>query len=268
MERATLTLEPDELAAGALSSTTVTRAAGLFDHFGYLVIPRAFETDLICNLQNGYFELIARGLVSGRGRGMDVGDRRYMIPVEMRAPFDDPRLYAAPRLLPILERLLGADLVLDSFGSVIAMPGAAAQARHKDHDLLFDAERGARLPCHAVTLVVPLIDLDAETGTTAILPGSHRVALGATVDVEPALPLIARGGCYLMDYRLSHFGTANRSTRIRPILYIVYSRPWFRDERNFYSLPALAMPAEARARVPLRLRGLLARLEHAEVVVA
>jgi hypothetical protein len=266
MLRAALTFDADEVAAGAARDETVARAAALVDAHGYLVLPNALQRELVRRLQAAYLQMLAAGLASGRGRGMDVGDRRYMIPVEIRPPFDDPHVYAAPLVLPILERLLGSDLVLDSFGSVVAMPGAAAQARHKDHDLLFADELGARLPCHAVTLVVPLVDLDPLVGTTAVLPGSHRAALGAADEAELELPYVSMGGCYLMDYRLSHYGTPNRSGRMRPILYVVYSRPWFRDERNFYSLPALSMPDDSRARIPPRLAGLFARLGLPDVV--
>jgi hypothetical protein len=35
------------------------------------------------------------------------------------------------------------------------------------------------------------------------------------------------------DYRLFHFGGANRSARRRPVAYAVYARPWFSDRHNF-----------------------------------
>jgi hypothetical protein len=45
-----------------------------------------------------------------------------------------------------------------------------------------------------------------------------------------------------MDYRLSHWGTPNVGTRARPILYLVYTRPWFTDARNFQQLYPLDVP--------------------------
>jgi hypothetical protein len=43
----------------------------------------------------------------------------------------------------------------------------------------------------------------------------------------------------LIDYRLQHGGTANHAKQARPLLYLVYSRPWFRDHRNFKKQSAL-----------------------------
>ena len=224
------------------------------------MLPDAFERAFVERIQRAYSQYVLAQR-SGEGRAVEVGDRRFMIPVELRAPFDDPGLYANPLVLAILRAVLGEDCVLNSFSSVVALPGAEAQARHKDHDLLFGFDPGARLPCHALTLVIPLADLDETSGTTALWERSHRVELGGGADAEPVEPWLSMGECLLMDYRLSHAGTPNRGDKLRPILYVVYSRPWFLDERNFYSLPALRLggdptlapalrPLFARARLP------------------
>ena len=65
------------------------------------------------------------------------------------------------------------------------------------------------------------------------------------------------GDCYLMDYRLSHYGQANRSEQPRPILSLVYQRPWFRDFMNFQGQPSLRLDRDAFDRVPDAHRSLL-----------
>jgi len=47
-----------------------------------------------------------------------------------------------------------------------------------------------------------------------------------------------------MDYRTLHTGMPNRGTRIRPILYLVYTRTWFFDEVNHAGRAALDLPLE------------------------
>jgi ectoine hydroxylase-related dioxygenase (phytanoyl-CoA dioxygenase family) len=47
------------------------------------------------------------------------------------------------------------------------------------------------------------------------------------------------GDCLLMDYRLYHAGLANKSDKVRPILYITYFRPWFKDFVNYHKHPSL-----------------------------
>jgi hypothetical protein len=254
-----LTLSTEEIAQGSLSNASLHAACEAMASRGHLVVPNAFPRAFVENLAQAYEAFRARVEDGYRpGTGVGVGDKRRMIPVEVEPPFDDPALYASPLLLPILRALLGEDCILNSYASVVARPGAPPQPPHKDHDFLFEEPVAAELPPWAVTMVVPLTDLDEETGTTALWDQSHRV--NAVGDGAQILPYVGMGGCYLMDYRLTHGGTANRSRKARSLLYIVYSRPWFLDERNFYSLRALRVSPASYARVPESLRPLFARV--------
>ena len=47
------------------------------------------------------------------------------------------------------------------------------------------------------------------------------------------------GSCVLLDYSVAHLGIGNRSEHVRPILNLIYSRPWFRDCRNYHLQPPL-----------------------------
>jgi hypothetical protein len=224
---------------GALTAAQRAEAVALVDEHGYLALPRLFAAARV--------EALARAvdawLDAATPPSLKVGHRRQMIPVPLAPPLFDAALVTDGRLLAIVEALLGDDVILNSYTVVVAEAGAEAQAPHRDHGLLFGDELlGSALPPHALTLVVPLVDLDAATGTTALLGGTHRA--GAETG-EVALPYIAVGGAFLMDYRLTHYGTPNASPRRRPIVYIVYSRPWFVDEQNFARLPPLTVPAGA-----------------------
>jgi ectoine hydroxylase-related dioxygenase (phytanoyl-CoA dioxygenase family) len=178
-----------------------------------------------------------------------------MITVDLAAPFSDPRVYANPFFFPVVNDLLGGAAVLSSFGAVCALPGAPAQHIHVDHPPLFE-ETGLAplLPCHAVTVVLPLVDLDAASGATAVWPGSHRevapVATTERAQDEAFVPQTRLGSMYMMDYRLVHRGTANSSDHPRAILYAVYTRPWFSDASNFQTQPGLRMSSEDLAAVP------------------
>ena len=177
-----------------------------------------------------------------------VGDERVMLSVALKGPFLDPRLYAQPVLLKILRHFLAEDLLIDSLTCVVALPGAGEQHAHRDHGELFhdDPDLNGQLPPYAVTVAVPLIDLSPETGTTKLLPGTHR---GEQI-LEPALPYLARGSCFLMDYRIEHYGTANHSAARRPVLYCVFARPWFTDIRNFRRQPRINIDRADLQRIP------------------
>ena len=56
------------------------------------------------------------------------------------------------------------------------------------------------------------------------------------------------GDCLLMDWRLVHGGTANRSSNVRPILYLEYFRQWYRDVIN--SKRHILISADEYARIP------------------
>jgi hypothetical protein len=80
----------------------------------------------------------------------------------------------------------------------------------------------------------------ATTGTTRLWPRTHVLDDEAAAAVAPEDPVVLAGSCLLMDYRLRHGGTANRSETVRPILYNVYQRRWFRDFVNYGQQPACA----------------------------
>jgi len=245
-------------------ASELDRARAALDEHGCVVLERVWPSPFVQNVRDAYVAWIAEGERTGRGRGEIVGDKRYLLPVELGGALGDQTLIVSPRVVPLLGALLGDDFVLNSFASVIALPGADAQPRHKDHDFLFAPDVAARLPPWALTMVVPLVALDERTGTTAVVPGSHRRddADPRDVTVEPSLAL---GDALVMDYRLSHFGTPNRSPRVRPVLYVVYSRPWFLDERNFRALPPVLLPSGGAAALAPPVR---ARLRAARPAVA
>lgn len=256
--RSLLAPSDDERRRGALDAATQARALADFDAHGYLFLRAVWPRELVARLRDDFVAHVEAGRAEGRSRGVAVGDRRLMVSVPIAGRFADAALLAHPLVHPLLAARLGDDFLLDSVGAVVALPGAAAQARHKDHDLICDAAVAVTLPPWAVTMVVPLVDLDATTGTTALVPGSHR--RDQIVDGEAVEhPVAAMGDGYLMDYRLSHWGTANPGARSRPILYIVYARPWFTDARNFQKLRALDVPGAAWSSLAVEVRRLLAR---------
>ena len=257
-----LDLTPEERASGRLSEAGRHKALIAMQRSGFLQINDVLPREFAAALHRAYSERYSAADESGLTHTwLRVGDKRYMITVDLAAPFSDPRLYANPFFFPVVNDLLGQAAVLSSFGAVCALPGAAAQHIHVDHPPLFEETNLAPLlPCHAVTVVLPLVDLDAAAGATAVWPGSHREAspIAPTERTQDAafVPETRLGSMYMMDYRLVHGGTANRSQHPRPILYAVYTRPWFSDASNFLTQPGLRMSSEDLAAVPEAFRTL------------
>jgi ectoine hydroxylase-related dioxygenase (phytanoyl-CoA dioxygenase family) len=122
--------------------------------------------------------------------------------------------------------------VVGAFGIVCSLPSAPAQHRHHDGGILFPtAGFDPLLPAAAITVGIPLLEMNEVHGTTALWLGSHRDENRLNEDgIEPVVRL---GSCMVWDFRLFHGGTANQGTVPRPLLYLTYCRPWFLEHLNF-----------------------------------
>jgi len=61
---------------------------------------------------------------------------------------------------------------------------------------------------------------------------------------------LQRGDCVMLDYRTLHAGLPNLSQQARPIVYMVYARPWFFDDVNHINRIPLDMPVEHYEALP------------------
>lgn len=255
------TLDTDLLSPAA---ATVALAKSALMGPGIVLVRGAVERDALTEARRSVVEDLCGLDASGAKRqGVRVGDGRYMVTLNLSPPFDKPAIFASPPLLAIARATLGSDAIINSLTVVIALPGAEAQSPHVDHRMLFPSDETASMnaPPYALTAIVPLLDLDSTTGSTEVWPRGPRMATpdswqsklpGSTV-----LPL-ALGDAGIIDYRVCHGGTPNSGTIPRPILYIVYSRPWFRDSENFSEIPALRVNPQQLANMPAQYRTLFA----------
>lgn len=215
----------------------IARGAQHFRESGYLEISNLLPQELVRDL---YRELLL--VLEYRtddmciGRGALVGNRRYSVSIPIRSVFADTRVFANPVLLLLMDALLSGRFVINSFGAVVSLPGSEQQQIHKDAADLFEDEPTltSAAPPYAITVSIPLVDTTTINGPTIIQPRSHRMSSAWTPspDLLRSFPCTA-GSALLWDYRIYHGGAPNRSTEIRPLLYIVYSRPWFYDHANF-----------------------------------
>jgi hypothetical protein len=223
-----------ERAAGTLSPETVECASRRFRKDGALIIEDIVDTRLVAKARRVFLEAYSRYL-DGRERDdvLMTGDRRLMITIDLQPPFNDPQFFANPYLLPMIEAALDGGFVLGSFGIVCSLAAAPRQHRHVDGGFLFPSSGIDRLlPASAITVGIPLLEMNNVHGTTALWLGSHLDATRLS-EQQSIEPVVREGSSILWDYRLSHGGTPNRSAVPRPLLYIGYCRPWFLDHINF-----------------------------------
>jgi hypothetical protein len=261
----------EERAHGQMLPESLRAAHAAFRKHGCLLLPGVFPLPVIEAMHQDY---VARYGALGPREMHELATRptpnpiapsggaRFEITLRMTGAFCRPDVFANPLLRSVLGPLLGADMQLNSFTVVVSYPGAPVQQIHRDHGHLFASEPGVgpNLPVYAVNVVVPLIDVDLQTGPTAVWPGSHRrpPSIQAEPDGMRACPL-HRGDCMMLDYRTLHTGLPNQSANVRPILYMVFARGWFSDDATHFGVNSPDMWLEDYRSVPESARAPLFR---------
>jgi len=199
-----------------------------------LIIEDIIDVAIIAEARRAFCETYSRYLDGSEHEdALKVGDRRLLITVNLEPPFDNQRLFANPYLLPVLNAALNEGFVISALGVVCWLPSAPAQRQHDDGGILFPGTGiDSLLPASAITVGIPLLEMNEVHGTTAFWLGSHRDAGRASKEAA-IQPVVREGSCMLWDFRLMHGGTPNRSTLPRPLLYLTYCRPWFVEHLNF-----------------------------------
>ena len=222
----------EERRLGRLDPERLALLAMLFKKHGAVQIDNVFDADYIKSLHQAFLKRYAQQLdEQSQGDNRVVGDKRFMLTLEMEDEFGVPDFYASPLLLPLMQRVLGDDLILHAYTTVISLPGAEIQHVHKDHSALFETDGGWQmaLPCFAAQFLVPMIPMNLHTGTTRIVMRSQNLNFDEVQGMPHHDPVISPGSCMLVDYATVHYGGPNLSDRVRPLVSIAYSKPWFRD---------------------------------------
>jgi ectoine hydroxylase-related dioxygenase (phytanoyl-CoA dioxygenase family) len=247
LSRDILRIIPTEIerVAGTLGMETIGHASRRFRIDGALIIESIVSTAVVAEARDAFVEAYSHYLSGAKHEdALPVGKRRLSITVKLEPPFDNRELFANPYLLPILTALLDDGFVLGAFGVVCSLSSAPAQPAHCDGGVLFpNAPLNTLLPAVAITVGIPLLEMNELHGTTGLWLGTHRDATRSntlrdagqnnTFPEEGIEPVVREGSCILWDFRLVHGGTANRGPVPRPLLYMTYCRPWFVDHGNF-----------------------------------
>ena len=264
-------ISPGEAARGALTPDNDEKARTAMHVHGCVLLRGAFSPATVEAMhreyvaQYGGLDVAAmrdRAAQPPPNRLMEVGEARYEIILPMTGAFGKTEVFANDLVLRFLAPLLGRDMHLNSFTAVVSHPGASQQRVHRDYPhLFFEPGVGPNMLVHAVNVVVPLIDVDMQTGPTGVWLGSHRVQ-GLSVENESiTVSPLQRGDCIVLDYRTLHAGLPNLTTRSRPIVYMVYARPWFFDHANHINRGRVPvdMPLDRYEELPASVRPLVAR---------
>lgn len=225
----------------ARACATEFRAEGFTIASGALTAAEVAQTRAVCE------EARATNREAHR---LDLAPKRLdlLMPAFATAPFGF--MHAHAPWMGAVRSLLGDDCYLFTGGVLFNEPGAAGSNVHLDGDHLFErpAPGATAPPPHCLTVFIPLVDVDGATNGTALWPRSHHgvgweppeaVSDGCTPGVgvthrgKAAAPALRAGDALLFDFRLLHRALANGSDHVRPVVYLIIARRWFRDCDNW-----------------------------------
>jgi len=164
-----------------------------------------------------------------------------------------------PAVLPVLERVLGEDIVLGSMNCRIVRPGDPDQLLHSDIPAVHRRTTGAPVMLQVVWI---LDGFSTDKGATRIVPGSHRYpetyppeGMELPHVLQPEAPA---GSVMIFNGQCWHGGGANSSQERRRAAFGHYRiGPWMR----FQTDPALYITREHWQAMTPRQRELF-RMEH------
>lgn len=215
-----------------------TQAADVLARDGVIAFDRIFDPGLIAQIGQqlrcqvpGAFDESARQPEDY----LSVGDHRIngLVPIGRRlAGVLD--LLLDPALETFFTAALGDGWVYESFGVISSFPGATLQHLHSDDNFLFEgSEHDGQLPAFALTIAIPLVEVNDVNGGTEFLIGTHREKKQQSYPGTPVTSSLHPGDCMIWDFMIRHRGRPNTSTAARPMLYITACRSFWTDSVNF-----------------------------------
>lgn len=230
------------------SDASVEDIVGGMAEAGCAVVERFLDADRVAALNLELAPVRARTPV-GRNDFEGHGTRRiYALFAKVRG-FDD--IATDPRVLGVLDAVLGEHYQLSAPVGIDIGPGEAAQMMHTD-DIIYP------LPWPHPEIVVntmwALDDFTADNGATMVVPGSQDRPPDDPPAASEAVAATMPAGS-VMFYRgsLWHHGGANRTEGRRLGVILEYIVAWLRAQENHI----LAVPPETVEALPERLAELL-----------
>lgn len=224
-----------------------------FKQDGYVILEDCLQENLLIALRESFSELMNAKVARTGIKPVQVKDGRHTGNEQVKIDFDpqggnhdlnrwnmhlpsssvflQEEIIAHPRVMAILDELIGADQVLFIIASDTPYPGSGYQNIHQD------------FPRFGLTVNIPLVDFTEENAPLEVWPGTHvRAAdeLGAAAfhtghvnfsvdelrEIHQRIPgkriLMKAGSILIRDQRLIHRGTANLSDQPRPCLSLWY----------------------------------------------
>lgn len=162
-------------------------------------------------------------------------------------------LVCDPRLVAIVQGVLGPHIQISVVVMFDLLPGASAQGLHQD-DGLWPIPRPH--PPFVVNSVIAVDEFTNENGATVLVPESHKwhdQPVRQPPDVETVQLEMKPGTMLIWSGALWHGGGANRTNESRLAVDINFNLSYLRQQENQY----IGVPREELPKMPEQLRRLI-----------
>jgi ectoine hydroxylase-related dioxygenase (phytanoyl-CoA dioxygenase family) len=223
----------DEIQAGRLSAESLALVAGQLKDVGYIILEQIIDQDTINRVYEAYLPIYKDHLEEPEVcRRLESGAPYVRRPMPLAPPFNDEIICANPIAMQAIGEIMG-DFICTLFYHFTLMPGSSPQLCHVDTTEDLFPGLPVALPTYSLSVNIPLVDFTEENGSTEVWPGTHLQPLSGNLGERcRALPSartnVRAGDLIIRDLRLWHRGMSNQTAMIRPMLYLLYCRPWYR----------------------------------------
>ena len=184
--------------------------------YGFTVLEDVLSSAQVTALRDFVLAEEARIGVESKHRG----SARHLANLVGLTPLAFP-LIDHPRVLPLVEAIMGRDLILGSLNARVVRPGDGKQTLHSDVPL--PLHRYGADPPVMMNTIWPLHDFTAENGATRVVPGSHQSRLQeppAGFETRHELQaIVPAGSVIVINGQTWHGGGENRSDAKRAALF-------------------------------------------------
>jgi ectoine hydroxylase-related dioxygenase (phytanoyl-CoA dioxygenase family) len=231
----------EEWASSTMEAETIAQAVNQIRLNGYVILENVLPVELIDELyasfRSVYQKLYDIDPDNTEVNTSEFRKNRARMNMPFEKPFADPRVIASSFVVPIFEQLLGKDMIFTYAAVDAPLPGSDYQVAHSDAPPFYP-ELAINLPPAGLALNIPLVDITEQNGPTEIWPGGTHLTPEMYIKPEyiietsklnkPIKVLLPKGSILLRDLRIWHRGTPNNSDSIRPLMTLIYARPWWR----------------------------------------
>ena len=162
-------------------------------------------------------------------------------------------LVCDPRMLAVVQGMLGPFVQVSVVAMFDLLPGAKAQGLHQD-DGLWPIPRPH--PPFVANAVIAVDDFTIENGATMLVPESHKwhdTAVKQPPDIEPVQVEMESGSMLIWTGALWHGGGENKSDSSRLAIDINFNLSYLRQQENQF----IGIPRDQLPRMPEKLRRLV-----------